>query len=168
VGSPVHLGRTKLKGITTYAKGRLNTFLFSIFSAAAFFSGALLTIYVTITGQDRIIGELLMGDLRGTSYLTVLLGQFLLAGVFSFILALLCDFTRQVQLYRKEQRSTEALICFLSRKCFPAAEQDNIIGDLLEEVSRFESNTKAYFWILGQVRSSLCSLVIRFVNRLLF
>lgn len=38
------------------------------------------------------------------------------------------------------------------------AEQQNIIGDLLEEFSLFESKPKAYLWLYKQILTSACPL----------
>jgi hypothetical protein len=152
-----------MKRIAAHSKGRLSTFLFSLLSAAAFFTDALVCIYVMATDQHTVITDLLIWDLKGKSYLTGLLGNLLITGILSFLLALLSDLIRYVRVTLKEQPSAQspAAMRVLNLASPWVEEQDNITGDLLEEYSQFESPTRAYFWLLKQVLTSAFPLILK-------
>lgn len=160
-----------MKTIAAYSKGRLSTFLFSMLSAAAFFGGGLITLYVLSTGQDKIIGDLLQGTLKGRSNFTSLIGGLLIVGIFCFLLALLSDLLRQVLGHRSGQRSIESrmITFFLTLIHLSSEEQEYITGDLMEEFVQFESKAQAYRWLLNQVRGSLIPLALKTIlSRLAF
>lgn len=152
--------------IATYSKGRFSTFLFSALSATACFGGAVVTVYVIISGQDRVISDILTGNFKGHSNLTGLLAGLLIAGIFCFLLALLADLIRQI-LSRKRQRPIELrmVIRFLTVIRLTDNEREYIVGDLTEEFSLFESRTKAYIWLFRQVIKSSVPLIRKTIQR---
>ncbi|MDQ3816208.1 MAG: hypothetical protein M3362_00790 [Acidobacteriota bacterium] len=154
-----------MKPITSYSKGRISTFLFSLLSTVAFYGGAVVTVYVMVTGQDRVITDLLTVNFKGSPGLTGLLGKLLVAGGCFFLLALLSDFIRKTP--DREQQSFTGLWLFIRHLTFirrPAIEQEYIIGDLMEEFSLFESRSKACFWLFRQVIKSTAHLILKTIQ----
>lgn len=155
-----------MKSIAEHCKGRFSTFLFSMLSTASFFGGALVILYVMFTGQDDVIGNLLAGHFRTGSHLTDLLGGFLGAGVSCFVMALIFDFMRRIRVVIRDQPSSllEVALRLVKPLFLSDVEQENLVGDLIEEFSQFSSRTNAYLWVFKQVLKSSWQLAGRAVK----
>jgi hypothetical protein len=72
-----------------------------------------------------------------------------------------------LQHLRKAPDSTVSarFIPFLLKLSLPSdEEQENIIGDLLEEFDQFTSKEKAYLWLSKQVIKSICPLIYKILK----
>src|SRR2546421_9812762 len=61
-----------------------------------------------------------------------------------------------------------AIAIRLLKILLPCNEQENVIGDLIEEYLQFQSTTRAYFWLYKQIITSALSLFLRAIREWLF
>jgi hypothetical protein len=132
-------------------------------SATAFFGGALVTIYAMSTGQDAVIGNLLTWNLRRGPNLTGVLGAFVGAGISFFLLALLFDFIRWVNVTSRSQESPELQLTLhlLKPVVLSGEEQESIFGDIVEEFNQFPSKTEARLWLFSQLVKFYWQIIVR-------